>query len=150
MSDRLTHQFVETVPERDNMKDATLYLCLQYDTTAHLCACGCGREVTLPLDPLQWKIQYDGRTASLSPSVGNWSFPCRSHYWITHNRVLWAWPFSDEEIQGPTARRPGNLFRPLRHAGLRPLRDHQPCWPTPGPLVPAPVERTEAALDGME
>jgi hypothetical protein len=99
MIGRLTHQFVETVPEPEDMEDGTLYLCLQYDTTAHLCACGCGREVTLPLDPLQWKLGYDGRTASLSPSVGNWSFPCRSHYWITHNRVRWARPFSDEEIQ---------------------------------------------------
>ena len=27
---------------------------------------------------------------SLYPSVGNWSFPCKSHYWIEHSHVRWA------------------------------------------------------------
>jgi len=27
---------------------------------------------------------------SLAPSIGNWSFPCNSHYWITGNEVRWA------------------------------------------------------------
>ena len=32
---------------------------------------------------------FDGRTISLNPSIGNWSYPCRSHYWIKGNRVVW-------------------------------------------------------------
>ncbi|MFC4855982.1 DUF6527 family protein [Actinophytocola glycyrrhizae] len=24
---------------------------------------------------------FNGETVSLSPSIGNWSFPCRSHYY---------------------------------------------------------------------
>ena len=32
-------------------------------------------------------------TVSLHPSIGNWSFPCRSHYWIRGNRVVWAGAF---------------------------------------------------------
>jgi hypothetical protein len=42
--------------------------------------CGCGKKVVLPLHPTHGKLTYDGETVSLSPSVGNWSFPCESHY----------------------------------------------------------------------
>ena len=41
---------------------------------------------------------YDGRT-TLHPSIGNWNFPCRSHYWIRRDRVEWAPAWSDEEIR---------------------------------------------------
>jgi Family of unknown function (DUF6527) len=33
---------------------------------------------------------FDGRSISLDPSIGNWGFQCRSHYWIKNNRVVWA------------------------------------------------------------
>ncbi len=47
-----------------------------------------------PLTPTDWKLTFDGETVSLHPSIGNWNFPCRSHYWIRNNRVEWAedWP----------------------------------------------------------
>jgi len=37
---------------------------------------------------------FDGDTVSLYPSIGNWNFPCRSHYWIRYDHVEWAedWP----------------------------------------------------------
>ena len=31
-----------------------------------------------------------GERALLYPSIGNWQFPCRSHYWIRRNRIIWA------------------------------------------------------------
>jgi hypothetical protein len=40
---------------------------------------------------------YDGKV-SLHPSIGNWSFPCRSHYWIRGNEVVWAEQWSDTRI----------------------------------------------------
>ena len=32
------------------------------------------------------------------PSIGNWEFPCHSHYWIRHDDIQWARRWSDEEI----------------------------------------------------
>ena len=40
----------------------------------------------------------DGVSVSLSPSIGNWSEKCESHYWIINNRVQWASRFSRREI----------------------------------------------------
>lgn len=43
-------------------------------------------------------LVFDGATVSLDPSVGNWSFPCRSHYWIRQDRVHWAPKWSPHRI----------------------------------------------------
>ena len=39
------------------------------------------------------------QTAFLSPSIGNWNFECKSHYWITKNKVRFARHRSDWEIK---------------------------------------------------
>ena len=82
----ITPVFVETVPEE--LEDGVLYLSIRYNTAAHLCACGCGMKVVTPLHPTAWEMHWDGRTVSLSPSIGNWQFPCRSHYFIRRNRIV--------------------------------------------------------------
>ena len=81
----LKHEFVEFVPER--LVDDTLYVSISYATAAHRCCCGCGREVVTPLSPTDWQLTFDGETVSLYPSIGNWNFACRSHYWIENNGV---------------------------------------------------------------
>lgn len=43
-------------------------------------------------------------TVSLAPSIGNWSFACKSHYWITGNEVRWAGAISPETIAAVKAR----------------------------------------------
>ena len=93
---KLAHKFVEFIP--DALDDGILYVSFAYGTAAHRCCCGCGREVVTPLTPTDWKLIFDGETVSLYPSIGNWNFPCRSHYWITHNRVEWAEDWSDWRI----------------------------------------------------
>jgi hypothetical protein len=40
---------------------------------------------------------FDGKTISLDPSIGNWSFPCQSHYWITSSEVRWVPKWRDAE-----------------------------------------------------
>ena len=40
----------------------------------------------------------DGVSVSLSPSIGNWSEKCQSHYWIINNKIQWASKFSRHEI----------------------------------------------------
>jgi hypothetical protein len=56
----------------------------------HRCCCGCGLEVVTPLNPAKWKLLEDDGKVSLFPSIGNWSFPCQSHYWIDENKICWA------------------------------------------------------------
>jgi len=50
------------------------------------------RKLSQPLGPTDWKLTFDGESVSLYPSVGNWNFPCQSHYWIQENKVRWAPP----------------------------------------------------------
>ena len=84
---RIQHQFVDFVPEK--LEPGKLYVSLEYNTASHLCACGCGYEVVTILGPADSSITYNGRGVSISTSVGNSNFPCKSHYWIEDNRILW-------------------------------------------------------------
>jgi len=71
---------------------------MEYATVLHACCCGCGNKVVTPLAPDRWYLTYDGKAVSLEPSIGNWSFPCQSHYWIARNAVIWDRHFTRAEI----------------------------------------------------
>lgn len=88
--------FVETFPTQ--LERGLLYVSATYSTAAHLCCCGCGKEVVTPLSRAQWVLTFDGHV-SLRPSIGNWTLPCRSHYVIDRGRVRWARSFSDAAIR---------------------------------------------------
>jgi len=90
-------EFVETIPEV--LEEDRMYISIRFRTASHLCACGCGSRVVTPIKPAKWKLTYDGETVSLSPSIGRWQLPCRSHYWICNNRVFWSRAFTEEEIE---------------------------------------------------
>lgn len=93
---RVTHEFVDLIPaEREPGK---VYISIRYATATHDCLCGCGQKVVTPIKPNKWTLTYDGEAISLSPSIGNWSFPCRSHYWINGGRVVEAGQMSAEAI----------------------------------------------------
>jgi hypothetical protein len=96
MTDTFQPAFVEEIPE--DLVPGTLYICIPYATAVHLCACECGREVVTPLTPVDWRLTFNGRV-SLSPSIGNWGFPCRSHYWIVDERVRWSTVWDDQRIE---------------------------------------------------
>lgn len=95
-------RFVEVVPK--DREDGVLYISIIYGTMVHNCACGCGSKITTPLGPARWRFTYDGETVSVRPSFGNWSFPCRSHYVIDHNRIRWASRWSQQKITSGRAR----------------------------------------------
>jgi hypothetical protein len=95
-------EFVDYIPEE--MEEKVLYVSRKYETAVHKCFCGCGREVVTPLSATGWKLTFDGETVSLYPSVGSWSLPCQSHYFITRNRVEWAPRWSREQIEHSRAR----------------------------------------------
>lgn len=93
---RLEHRFVRNVSE--SLAPGVLYISIEYATAAHSCCCGCGEEVVTPFSPTDWKMTFDGETISLSPSIGNWLLPCRSHYVIKRGRIIEAGPWTDEEV----------------------------------------------------
>jgi hypothetical protein len=90
------HEFVRSIPAK--LEKDILYISIDYKTTIHLCPCGCESEVVNPLSPAGWQLNFNGETISLRPSIGNWSLPCRSHYFITNDKVRWAESFNDKEI----------------------------------------------------
>ncbi|MFM2318435.1 MAG: hypothetical protein RLZZ215_1056 [Pseudomonadota bacterium] len=94
---RLQHRFVNSFP--DNPEAGVLYIALDFATMSHLCCCGCGQEVITPLSPNDWQMIFDGQSISLHPSIGNWSLPCRSHYFIQNGKIRWAGDWSDEQIR---------------------------------------------------
>ena len=83
----ISPEFVETIP--NSLEPGKLYLSCKYQAALHLCACGCGSEISTPLHPTGWRLTFDGESVSLRPSVGNWSEKCQSHYVIQNNRVIW-------------------------------------------------------------
>jgi hypothetical protein len=92
----LKHEFVEFIP--DVLEQGTIYISIRFATASHLCPCGCGNKVVTPIRPTDWTLIFDGKTVSLHPSVGNWSFPCQSHYWIRNNHAKWAPKWSRGKI----------------------------------------------------
>lgn len=93
---RIKPEFVELIPEA--VKEGVLYISFRYATATHKCPCGCGEIVVTPIRPTDWTLAWDGDTVSLNPSVGNWSLPCQSHYWITRNRIIWAGKWNTLQI----------------------------------------------------
>lgn len=79
--------FVKYIPE--DMEEGILYISMEYATASHLCACGCGEKVVTPISPKFWQMYFNGKEISLTPSIGNYEFPCQSHYFINHNKVEW-------------------------------------------------------------
>jgi hypothetical protein len=93
----LNHEFVEYIP--DDIKEGTIYISVTFATAVHKCCCGCRNQVVTPLSPTDWKLTFDGKFISLDPSIGNWGFPCQSHYWIKHNTVRWAPRWTKKQIE---------------------------------------------------
>jgi hypothetical protein len=105
-------EFVEFIPK--DLEDGVLYVSIPYSTSVHRCACGCGSKITLPINRAKWRFLWDGEAISFWPSVGNWSYPCQSHYWIEENRIQWASKMSREKIDANRARDKADRERYVR------------------------------------
>ena len=113
----LRHEFVEFMP--DAIEEGTLYVSMEYATVIHKCCCGCGNKVVTPLSPTDWKLIYDGRAITLDPSIGNWGFACRSHYWIKGDKVRWSTQWTRDEVE---AGRRQDISAKERYLGTAVLR----------------------------
>lgn len=94
---QLRPEYVELMPKV--IEEGVLYISKKYGTAVHKCCCGCGQKVVTPLKPTEWSLSVSAGGVTLRPSIGNWSFSCRSHYWIRNNRVVWAGDMSAAEIE---------------------------------------------------
>lgn len=129
---QLRPEFVTFVP--GVLAPGVLYVSIKYATVLHTCCCGCGNKVVTPLAPDRWCLTYDGKTVSLDHSIGNWSFPCQSHYWIEGNAVLWDHPFTHKEVAAVRAADQ----RAMKRAGAPLIQRAQPSLETD--QVPAPAQ----------
>ncbi|MFC4144810.1 DUF6527 family protein [Micromonospora mangrovi] len=111
----IEHRFVDSAP--DVLDDGVLYVSIRYATALHLCPCGCSSEIVTPISREGWSLTFDGVSVTLHPSVGNWNYPCRSHYWIRRNRIEWA---KDRSHDGPDRHRSASAV-----GSTAPGRQHQ-------------------------
>jgi Family of unknown function (DUF6527) len=87
---------VRYVPKK--LEPGFLYVAEEFGAAVHLCACGCGAKVSTPLGPTEWSLKEIANGPSLHPCIGNWQFPCKSHYWISGGEIIWAEEWTPEQI----------------------------------------------------
>ena len=75
--------FVEQIPEQ--IEHGKIYISEKYKCSVHLCLCGCGMQTVLPIGKDGWNMYKTDKGVSFTPSVGNFQYPCKSHYIITNN-----------------------------------------------------------------
>jgi hypothetical protein len=63
-----------------------LYYSEEYQGLKHLCLCGCGHHVWLPIKAGEWSLSEINGKVSITPSVLQ-RFDCRSHYIITNGKA---------------------------------------------------------------
>lgn len=80
------------------LESGVLYVSREYSVVGHLCACGCGNKVIIPLSPAAWSFTERDGLPTLRPSIGNWQLPCRSHYFVSEGRVEWAGQWTEQQI----------------------------------------------------
>lgn len=83
---KITHKFVREIPQ--DLNENVLYISIPFKVAIHLCACGCRNRVVTRLSPKDWRLTFDGANVTLYPSIGNWSFECKSHYWIKNDTII--------------------------------------------------------------
>lgn len=87
---KITPVFVKYIPSE--VKEGILYIAPEYNSIIHKCACGCGEIISTPTDENGWTLTYKDCSVSLYPSIGNYSYKCKSHYFITKNKIIWVQP----------------------------------------------------------
>lgn len=80
------------------LRPCVLYVSEEFGIATHLCACGCGTKIRIPLGPTEWSVEETDSGPSLNPSIGNWQERCQSHYWIERGEILWAEKWTPEQI----------------------------------------------------
>ena len=115
----ITPVFVEYIPtEGKDLILGIVFISMKHNMVVYRCPCGCGGLSEFMLDPIRFRMEYDGSSVTFYPSIGISYLECRSHYWIRNNRIEWCAPMEDWESQEAQRR---DLARALkvRNAGER-------------------------------
>jgi hypothetical protein len=97
----LRPEYVDFIP--NTPQDGVLYISKKFKTASHLCCCGCGTKIVTPLRETEYTLTERGGAVTLRPSIGNWDYPCQSHYLITNNRIISAPAMTRVDIQAGRA-----------------------------------------------
>lgn len=92
---RYVLELVENFP--NPLEPGKFYYSQEFQTSRHLCACGCGDVIKLPIDHLHHHLSEGPDGPTLRPSVGNWNV-CDAHYYITNGEVEWLGKMSQAQI----------------------------------------------------
>lgn len=90
-------EYVESFPEV--LEEGVIYISRRFRTACHSCCCGCGTKIVTPIRPTEYSLSKKGDLISLHPSVGNWNYPCQSHYVIRDNQILWTGRMTRAQIE---------------------------------------------------
>ena len=87
----LIPMYVDLMPAE--LDEGILYICKEYKTAIHLCACGCKQKTVTPINkPGEWSMSNNNGLVTLSPSIGNFNHErpnYHAHYFITNNKIIW-------------------------------------------------------------
>lgn len=82
---------VEFIPH--DLEEGFIYVSNKYHTAVHLCPCGCGNEVVTPvnidINGIGWEMVQSNESVTLKPSIYSKILPCKSHYFIRNNLIVW-------------------------------------------------------------
>ena len=124
----VTPEFVEYIPsDGEDLLPGVVYISMAHGTVVHRCPCGCGQLSEFTLDPIRFRIEYDGHSVTFCPSIGNSNLECRSHYWIRENRIEWCPPM-DAWTTKRAERRELSAALEERNAGKISLRARIEHW----------------------
>lgn len=84
--------FCDTIPSE--LEYGVLYVSEKFETANHLCSCGCGNEVPIPISvrkhcDMNWNYGRNGDKVTFSPSLRNKHCPNEAHYFIRDNKIIW-------------------------------------------------------------
>lgn len=82
-------EYSEFLPNIQDLEQDVIYVSEKYGGTSHLCFCGCGNLIYIPINKgtATWQFtKHDNGKVSFTPSLLH-RLECKSHYIITKNIV---------------------------------------------------------------
>lgn len=66
----------------EDLEFGKLYYSNNYSVLVHLCCCGCGQKIAIPIKEGEWSVFPNNGKVTITPSLQHWN-GCKSHYIIT-------------------------------------------------------------------
>lgn len=67
----------------DKKEFGKIYYSPEFNGAGHLCLCGCGHDVYIPIKEGEWTLNENNGKVTITPSLLQ-RFDCKSHYIITN------------------------------------------------------------------